>query len=187
MSRRTNLRILTEAACMVALAWVLSLITLFIMPQGGKITAGSMIPILLIGLRHGTKWGILTGVVYGLVDLLTGGLKNVVHPAQLLLDWPIAFGMLGLAGLAAGKRNQYLAGAASALALTGRFAAHLFSGVFFFAQFAPEGQNVWVYSAVYNASYILPEMVISGIILAILYPVLSRAFPLGSGSARGAA
>lgn len=185
MSKRSTLHPLVETAVMVALAMFLSRVILFKMPQGGSVTAGSMIPILLVGLRHGPKWGVLGGVVMGMLDLLLGGLQNVVHPVQFLLDWPVAFGMLGLAGLAAG-RNQYLAGPLSALALVGRFAAHLVSGAIFFGSYAPEGQNPWVYSAIYNGSYMLPEMIISGVILVLLHPALRRVLPTEPTDSRAA-
>jgi thiamine transporter len=176
MSRRGYLQALVETAVMVGLAMVLDQITLFRMPQGGSVTAGSMIPILLIALRHGTRWGVAAGVVFGMTDLFLGGLKDVVHPMQLLLDFPVAFGMLGLAGLAH-RSNPFVGGALSGLALVGRFLAHVVSGVIFFGQYAPEGQNAWVYSAVYNGSYMLPEMLISGAILLVLHPALRRALP----------
>lgn len=173
MSRRSNLSILVETAVLVALAVVLTRFTLFRMPQGGSVTFGGMIPILLVGLRHGPRWGVMAGVVLGLIDLILGG--YVVHPAQMLLDYPIAYGALGLAGLARGK-NPTLAGAMSALAVLGRFVAHVLAGVIFFAEYAGD-QNVWLYSAVYNGSFLLPELLISAVILALLHPALRRVMP----------
>lgn len=174
MSSRSRLLPLVETAVMVALAIGLNQIKVYHMPQGGSITAGSMIPILLIALRHGVRWGVLGGVAMGLLDLLLAG--YVVHPVQLLLDYPVAFGMLGLAGLGAG-RNPYVAGALSSLALLGRLTAHFISGVVWFGSFAPEGQSVWAYSLGYNASYMIPEMIISAVLLAMLHPTLRRVLP----------
>jgi thiamine transporter len=180
MSHRFQLSVLVETAVMVALAVVLSQFTLFKLPQGGSVTPGSMVPILLVGLRHGVRWGTLAGVSMGILDLIIRG--YVVHPVQLLLDYPVAFGLLGLAGLARNK-PAYLAGPLSALALLGRFVAHWISGVVFFAEYA-EGQNVWVYSAVYNGSYMLPELLISGAVLLLVYPALRRVLP-GAGASPG--
>lgn len=177
---RDRLLILVEIGIMVALFAVLNQVKLFKLPQGGSVTAGSMIPLLLIGLRHGLKWGVVAGLLAGTVDYLLGG--YTVHPVQVLLDYPVAFGALGLAGLAAGRSN-WQAAALGSLALAGRFAAHLVSGVVFFSQYAPEGQNVWLYSAIYNGSYILPEMVISGVLLVMLLPALERAVPVRSRTA----
>lgn len=171
---RNRLRILMEIAVMIALSTVLSQIKVFSMPQGGTITAGSMVPILLVGLRHGTKWGVTAGVLTGILNLIID--PAVVHPIQALLDYPVAFGMLGLAGLASGR--SVLAGAAlGSLALFGRFVAHVLSGVVFFAEYAGD-QNVWIYSSVYNGSYMLPEMIISAVLLAMLLPVLQMALPV---------
>lgn len=176
-NRSVNLQALAEAAVMVALAALLCQIKIFSMPNLGSVTAASMVPILLIALRRGTRWGVMAGVVLGLVNfMLDFGAAKGLHPVSLLLDYPIAFGMLGLAGLAAGK-GPYLAGPLSTLALAGRFVAHLVSGAIFFASYAPAGQNPWVYSAIYNASYMVPEMIISGVVLLILHPVLLKAVP----------
>jgi thiamine transporter len=172
---RSRLLPLVEAAVMIALAAVLCQIKVFQMPQGGSITAASMVPLLLVGLRHGPRWGILAGVAAGLVNYIIAT-EPIVHPVQMLLDYPVAFGMLGLAGLGAGK--SYLSGEfAAALGMFGRFVAHVVSGAVFFAQYAPPGQNVWAYSAIYNASYMLPELIISALLLVLLLPVLQRVLP----------
>ncbi|MGE5675584.1 MAG: energy-coupled thiamine transporter ThiT [Mycobacterium leprae] len=171
---RSNLRVLVEAAVMIALAAALSQIPLFKMPEGGTVTPGSMVPILLIALRYGTGWGTLAGVALGLVNLIVN--PYVVHPVQMLLEYPIAFGVLGLAGLARGRSDR-IAGLLGSLALFGRFLAHFIAGVVFFASYTPPGWNVWVYSAAYNGSYMLPEMMISGLLLVLLLPALRRALP----------
>lgn len=158
-------RVLAEIAIMVALATVLSFIKIFNFPQGGSITLGSMIPILLVALRRGPKIGIFTGACYGLVQLIVDGYIGMFHPLSLLLDYPIAFGALGLAGL---FPKQPLIGVY--LGITGRFVAHVISGYVFFYMYAPPGMNPLVYSIVYNMAYILPEMAICGFILSLLVP-----------------
>ncbi len=173
-SRARLLRIV-ETGVMVGLAVALSTLKLFEMPQGGTVTPGSMIPILLIALRHGPKWGIAAGLIDGLLQYVVDG--YVVHPVQFLLDYPIAYAVLGLAGFAAG-RSETLGAWLGALAIFGRFAAHTLAGVVFFAEFAGD-QNVWVYSATYNGTYLLPELVISAVLLMALLPALRRALPTG--------
>jgi len=158
-------RVLAEIAVMVALATVLSMIKIFQLPQGGSITLGSMIPILFVALRRGVKVGVLTGMIYGLVQLIIDGYIGVYNPVSLLLDYPIAFGALGLAGF---FRKLPLVGVYAAL--TGRYLAHFVSGVVFFWMWAPEGWSPVLYSAIYNLSYILPEMAISAFILSIVLP-----------------
>jgi len=93
-----------------------------------------------------------------------------------LLDYPIAFGALGLAGLARGHARLAQAWLGT-LAIGARFAAHVVSGAVFFAQYAPAGQNPWIYSAIYNGTYLLPEAVLSGLLLMALLPALDRALP----------
>jgi thiamine transporter len=173
---RSRMLPLVEAAVMIALATVLSQIKVFHMPQGGSITAASMVPLLLVGLRHGPRWGVLAGVAAGLVNYITAT-EPMVHPVQMLLDYPLAFGMLGLAGLGAG-RSELHGQFAVALAMFGRFAMHVIAGAVFFAQYAQPGQNVWAYSAMYNASYLLPELLMSGYLLMLLLPMLQRLLPV---------
>ncbi|HYF91955.1 MAG TPA: energy-coupled thiamine transporter ThiT [Symbiobacteriaceae bacterium] len=171
---RSRLSVIAEIAVMVALSTALSLLPpLFTMPQGGTVTWGSMVPILLVGLRHGTKWGVVAGVLTGVLNFIVKPYS--VHPIQVLLDYPIAFGMIGLAGLAAGK-SETMGAVLGSFALFGRFVAHVLSGVVFFAEYAG-GQNVWVYSIIYNGSYMLPELAISAVLLTVLLPALRRALP----------
>jgi thiamine transporter len=154
-------RVIAETAIFIALSTALSLITFVVFPQGGAVTAGSMVPMLWLALRRGPKIGIFAGAVYGLVQLAI--LPQIYFPVQILLDYPLAFGCLGLAGF---FKKYALVGVV--VAVTGRFVMHLISGAFFFANFAPAGMNPWVYSAVYNGSYMLPELVISVFFIYLL-------------------
>jgi len=153
--------VLSEIAIFVALATALSFITFIVFPQGGSVTAGSMVPILWLALRRGPKIGLFTGAVYGLVQLAV--MPQIYYPVQVLLDYPLAFGCLGLAGF---FQKRALIGVV--VGVTGRFIMHLVSGAFFFAAFAPVGMNPWVYSALYNGSYMLPEMAISVFFIYLL-------------------
>ena len=89
-------RILTEVIAAVALSGVLHLITLYQFPQGGRITAAAMVPVLFVALRRGPKIGILAGIAFGLVVLIEE--PFIFHPLQVLFDYPLAYGALGLAG-----------------------------------------------------------------------------------------
>jgi thiamine transporter len=146
---------------MIALASVLYTVKVFTLPQGGSITLGSMIPILLVALRRGPKVGIASGAVFGLIVLYLE--PFVYNPIQFLLDYPLAFGALGLAGF---LRSRPLVGIGAGIA--GRFVCHFMSGVIFFASFAPAGESPILYSAAYNASYLLPELVISSFAISVL-------------------
>ena len=124
-------------------------------------TAVSMVPILWLALRRGPKVGILGGVVFGLVDMFPQ--PYIVHPAQLLLDYPIAFGALGLAGF---FKGHPIVGVVVGIA--GRFASHFVSGFVFFATYAPAGMNPILYSAIYNGSYLIVELILSVIVMYFL-------------------
>lgn len=153
-----------ELAVAIALAAVLDLISKSLplprLPYGGSISLRAL-PILIIALRHGARAGATAGGGYGVVDFLIHPV--FVHPVQLLLDYPIALGVLGCAGWVWGgrkalSRTRLVLGILVACGL--RFAAHFVSGVVFFGQFAPAGQPLWLYSLLYNGSYMVPETII---------------------------
>ncbi len=156
-------------AMAMALAMVTSFIKFASLPFGGSITLFSMFFIALIGYIYGFRIGIVTGMAYGLLGLVTG--PYIYHPVQVLLDYPLAFGMLGLAGLFTAKRHGLIAG--YALGVFGRFIMHVISGYIFFASSAPEGMHPLIYSLGYNATYILPEAVATVALLMI--PAVSNA------------
>ncbi len=153
--------VLAEVAVFVALATALSFIIVYTMPQGGAITAGSMVPIIWLALRRGPKVGIAAGIIYGLIQLAV--LPYVIDPVQMLLDYPLAFGVLGVAGF---FKKYPIAGAA--VGITGRFIMHFVAGVFYWAPLEAGGLNPYVYSAIYNGSYLLPELIVSGFIIYLL-------------------
>ncbi len=145
----------------VALATVLSYIKILHLPQGGSITAGSMVPLLWFSLRRGSKIGVFACLIYGLVQLMLE--PYVYHPVQVLLDYPLAFGVIGLAGLF--KRRPIIG---VVVGIAGRFVAHFLSGIIFFAEYAPPGIHPAIYSAIYNGSYLLGELVISAILTHLI-------------------
>ncbi|BEP28368.1 energy-coupled thiamine transporter ThiT [Helicovermis profundi] len=169
---KNNTRMLVEAGIMIALAYVLSLVKVFQMPNGGSITAGSMIPILIFAIRWGTYPGVFTGLVYGIIQFILGP-KWSFHPISILFDYVIAFGMLGLAGIFGAGFKKALAGISLAVLL--RLICHVISGVIVWGSYAPEGQSPLMYSIIYNASYLVPELILSLVIFALLYRPLEKA------------
>jgi len=149
---------LTEGAIAVALTIVLSYLKVWQLPQGGSVTLEN-VPLLLYAFRNGGRAGFLTGFVAGGLQILLGG--YVIHPLQGLLDYPMAFAALGLAGFFPARRmipGVLTAGVA-------RFLFHVLSGVVFFASYAPEGTPVWLYSVIYNGTFLLPGMAIALVLL----------------------
>jgi thiamine transporter len=166
-----NVRTLVEAGLMIALAQVLSYVLIFQMPQGGSVTAGSMVPILFFALRRGWKQGMMAGAVYGTLQFILGP-KYSFHIVSLLFDYGIAFAALGMAGLIRPTSNVKIA-IGAAIGVFGRFVCHFISGVVIWSVYA-EGVNPYVYSLAYNASYLLPEMIISTLILILIYLPVSK-------------
>ena len=164
-TRSESTVVLAESAAMVALASVLFMVKVFVFPEGGEVTLGSMVPILLLALRRGVKVGVVAGLVLGLIVLYLE--PFIYYPAQVLLDYPLAYASLGLAGFLKGRGTPYaLVGVC--VGIGARFLCHFVSGVVFFASFAPVGESAYLYSAVYNASYLIPELVISATAITIL-------------------
>jgi thiamine transporter len=165
-------RVLTEAALAVALAFVLGFVVLFKMPYGGTVSL-EMIPLILLALRQGWKVGVVAGAAYGLLDLAID--FYVVHPVQFILDYPLAYGALGLAGLFKPTVRGAVLG--TTVAVLARFACHFLSGVVFFASVAPQGWNPYLYSAAYNAAYLAPSLGIALVVTVVLLKTLERAQP----------
>lgn len=137
------------------------------LPMGGSITLFSMFFIVLIGYWYGFKAGILTGFAYGLLQFI---LDPVFYsPIQLLLDYPLAFGSLGLSGAFSGKKQGLVIG--YFVGVLGRFLFHYVSGVVFFSHYAPENMPSELYSLTYNASYIVPEAVATLILIGFIPPI----------------
>jgi len=152
---------LAYAALSIALAFVLSFIKVFEMPQGGSVTLASMLPIMLFAAAYGVGPGLLAGAAYGLLQYLQGGF--FVHPIQFLLDYPIAFAMIGLAGLHTvlpKSWNKWSLYACMVVAALGRALSATLAGILYW-ETAP-----WA-SLVYNGTYLIPDTIIC-IVLAVI-------------------
>ena len=155
--RKWTTRMMANASLCIALAFILSYVKLYEMPQGGRVTLASMLPIFMFAYAYGIAPGLMIGFAYGLLQFVQGGW--FVHPVQFLLDYPLAFSMLGFAGLARRLPDRWamIPGILSGTAL--RFLCAFLTGVFFWGEGAG-GQNVLIYSAVYNGTYLIPETAI---------------------------
>ncbi len=154
-------KIMTHVAIAVAMTAVLNMFVLFKMPQGGSVTLASMVPIFFIAFVYGPNIGVMTGLIFGVLNLLLGGF--IVHPIQVLLDYPVPFMLLGLAGYLPKQMNLGML-----LATALRFVSHVISGFVFFAEYAPAGMNPLVYSILYNAPFLAVDFIIALIVMNIL-------------------
>ena len=179
---------IAEGAVIIALAYVIELLCVWLnaisgvsalLPFGGTITI-SMLPIAYYSYRRGTAWGLGVGFVYSLLQMMLG---FYVPPANtwwalvlcIVLDYLVAFTVVGLAGLFAKPFGKYrLAGYCTGAVIVCliRFVSSFLSGVILWGSYAPEGMNVWHYSLVYNASYMLPNAILTGIFAVVVCAAL---------------
>lgn len=201
-TRTSKIHTLVECALMVALSTILSYIQIFKLPHGGSITLVSMLPIILVSFRHGPAWSMLTAFVFSLIQLLQGiqdvtycqGIVAIV--GCILLDFILAFTVLGLAGIIAKPIKNRLAGVCIGTFAVCflRYLCSLFSGYIVWKDYdyafewmtnfgwgeriANMGENAlcWLYSAVYNATYMLPEAILTTIAAVIIFKALPKFF-----------
>ncbi|MCI5947788.1 MAG: energy-coupled thiamine transporter ThiT [Oscillospiraceae bacterium] len=183
MTKQQKVRRLVESALMVALSVVLSALPVFKLPFGGSVTLFSQVPIILIGFRYGMLWGMETGLVFGVIQMMFG-FNNFSYvsgiAAYLILifaDYIVAFSCLGLGGMFKKViKNQTVAIALGAAVVSLiRYLCHFISGATIWKEYAGD-MPVWKYSLEYNGSYMLPELVIS--VVGVV--VLSLIFDLSS-------
>ena len=186
--RNQKVLLLVEIAIFAALGFVLDFVA-FKMPQGGSVSL-VMVPLVLMAFRRGAWAGILTGLLVGLLQIVSGLIS--VTPLsfsfvvmQVILDYLIAYGVVGFAGL---LRSQYLQhshqnnrGKMITTIVSGvflgsflRYITHVITGIFFFGMYAEEGANLFIYSSVYNATYMIPVFVLTAIVCSLLFLAAPR-------------
>ena len=160
---------LTETAVMLSFATVLSILPLLELPYGGSVTVCSALPILIISYRHGCKWGVFTGIVYGILQMLLG-MKNVMYfttplsiVAVILLDYIFAFAVLGLGGSFRKifKNQVYALACGGLVALFSRYILHTIAGATVWAGLSIPSGAALAYSLAYNATYMIPETLVT--------------------------
>ncbi|KAA0542586.1 energy-coupled thiamine transporter ThiT [Bacillus sp. BGMRC 2118] len=173
---------LVEVAIFAGLALILDLIAIKGWTQGGSISL-AMVPVFLISFRRGLRGGLLTGFLFGLLQLITN--PYFLNIIQVINDYFFAFTAIGLAGIFSRKiKDSVLSGNRMQVNLyiiigtfvgsLFRFIAHYISGVAFFGSSAPEGTPVSVYSLVYNGSYMLPNFILCTIVMILLVNASKR-------------
>lgn len=171
--KRGTLRKIAESGVLLGLGLVLSMIKITLNPNGGSITVVSMLPIVILACKYGPMWGMLCGMVHGIIQVIEGG--GFAPPVQtvggyitvFLLDYLLAWAAVGLiAGLlrSCTKKVQVAIALGSFFGIMGRFLCSFVSGIVIWSAYAPEGQSVVVYSFVANAMLMIPEMVITAIV-----------------------
>ncbi len=179
----TKTKKLTLSAVLTAMAFVLMMVSKLLpepWTQGGSITIASMTPIILVSVLLGTKWGLLSGFVYSLIQMMTGFYLPPVTTflsfvGVVLLDYVFAFMVLGLAGFFVKLMgNKAWAIPLSGTIVTGlRYVMHILSGILIWGAYA-DTDSVALYALTYNGSYMIPEMIITTVVLAIIAPKLKK-------------
>lgn len=161
---------ISYAAICIALSFALSYLKLWAMPQGGSVTFASLLPLMVFAYMFGVRKGVFAGFIYGVLQAVQD--PWVIHPAQFLLDYPVAFACIGLAGLFARFKKleklpqiQFALGAVVASVL--RFVCHVLSGVFAFSEYSTL-DNVWAYSMGYN-SFVFVDIAIAIVVGVIVF------------------
>ncbi len=173
--KEKSLRVATKQLVFSGVAMALAMVTSEIkfarLPAGGSITLFSMLFIVLIGYWYGAKAGLMTGFAYGLLQFVINPVFYT--PIQLLVDYPLAFGALGLSGFFCNKKHGLIIG--YAVGVLGRFVFAFLSGAVFFGSYASDQSplGIVLYSLGYNASYLVPEAVVTLVLLAV--PPVSEA------------
>ncbi|MBK5246037.1 MAG: energy-coupled thiamine transporter ThiT [Peptostreptococcaceae bacterium] len=161
--KKIDTNAMVSSAILVALAIALNQIILFRMPQGGSVTAFSMLPIVLCAVFFGLRRGLMAGMCVGLIDLIFN--PYVIHPIQMILDYPLAFGALAFSSLLFTKKFGIIP--AYLFGVSCRYFCAVLSGIVFFGQYAPEGFNAVTWSLWYNLTYLGAEAVLTTLLLSI--------------------
>ena len=162
--KKLHPKVMAISALLVALSIILNQIALFRMPQGGNITAFAMVPIVLCAYFFGVRRGLMAGMVVGLIDLIFN--PYVIHPIQLILDYPMAFGALAFGGIFAASGKAALV-KCYVFGVFCRFICNFLSGAIFFGAYAPEGFNAITWSIWYNGTFLGVECIMTLILLNI--------------------
>jgi len=199
LKRESRLHVLTETGLMIAMATVLSMIKVYEAPFGGSVTLLSMAPVIFVSFRHGIRIGLVTGFVHSVLQLLLG-ISSVAWVPDLegkflciLLDYLLPFTMLGLGGLfrnlklfANEKTNAMVTSLFGTILVTlFRFACHILSGVVIWyaldlVWYADDPTHIvnqysaWIFSIIYNAGFMVPEVLETCIGVPLLIPALLR-------------
>ena len=163
---------MTRTGIFIALGILFSQIKIFKMPQGGSINLCSSLFFVLPGYFFGFKLGLIAGIIGSLTDFFLN--PFVLHPAQFLLDYIFAFGFLGIGGsLFYKSKKKYFSLIANYLiAMFFKFICHFLSGITIFASYAPKNMNAFLYSFIYNFSYMAPEIILT--LVCINIPVIKK-------------
>lgn len=161
MNNKATIRRITECGILMALGLALSFFKIYKLPSGGSVSLG-ILPLVLIAARNGFKTGFVCGLGFGVLLVAAGA--TIVHPLQFLIDYPLAYAAIGLAGLIKWD-NGLKAATATTLANLVKLHFHVIAGAVFFAKGKENFKEALVFSYGYNCGHLIPETIICAIIV----------------------
>ena len=173
-----TVRMLCEGGILLAAAFVLSLLRFWEMYDGGAIDFG-MLPILLFAVRWGVGPGLVVGFADGVLQFMQAG-GIAIGWQSIIGDYLVAFTVLGLAGLARGRKSGIFVG--TVIGCVARFLVHYIGGATIWASYMPETffnmtmTTPWFYSLLYNGFYMVIDMALCLVVFALLYNPLRKYF-----------
>lgn len=172
---KKNTQRMVTTAVMLGLAAALSMVKIWQMPLGGSVTLLSMLPIAMLSIEYGTRWGFISAFIYALIQmaldfgsLMSWGLTPLIFAGAIIFDYLLAFTAIGCAGI---FRKKGLVGICTGIGMGMllRFVCHFTSGTVLFASWCPQGWNAALYSIVYNGTFMLPEMIFTMAASSVLF------------------
>lgn len=157
--RNYQLRVMIEIAVMVALSWILGQLRFIKMPYGGSVSL-EMMPIFVLAFRNGPVIGIIGGAIYGLLQLTVD--PYILNPWQVIFDYPLPYALIGIAGFFGKHEVGIVIGSLA------RYVSHVIAGLLFWVSTFPEDMHPWLYSLLYNGSYMLPELILAVLVIHLL-------------------
>ncbi len=174
-----KIKMLCEAAMLLALAQILGYLRLYEFPNGGSVDAATL-PIILFAVRYGVGWGTLVGFAHGVLQYFLGN-GIAIDWTTMIADYLVAYALLGLgAGLVKGKANAMIKGTLLGGFL--RFVAHFVVGAVVWGKWMPDTYfgmpmtNEWIYSFLYNAPYVVLCIIICIVLILLLKKPLKKYF-----------
>lgn len=178
--KKNSIRFITEVAIFAALGLVLDFISGFyskaIWPMGGSISL-AMLPIFLMAIRHGLSGGLITGLLVGTIQILWGG-SGVVYPIQTILDYTLAYTLVGVAGIYGNKIKSQETIQGKLFYITNgillgtvlRTISHILSGYIYFREWTPDYFKTMplTWSIIYNLGYMVPSLILCLLVIRIL-------------------
>ena len=164
-----NVKQLTFSGIAIALSFVLSYVKLLHMPWGGSVTLCSMLFVSLIGYWYGIEAGLTAGFIYGILQFIQGGGSYILDPLQTCLDYFLAFTALGLTGCFR-KLKKFPFETGYIVAVLARGALHSIGGYLYWMDYMPDNfpeRFSAVYPIAYNYAYLIPEMIITLIVISL--------------------